>query len=106
MGSQSSNHWDTNYKSHRGGSLSSVRVYCECLSPAIAYRTVRVNWNTTSFSTIRGLLEKYKLTHVDPSLFYLSLEVTLSPQHTSVISLSPQEKLLEVLHCSPWKECT
>ena len=81
----------------------SIRVYASCLRSDIEYRTVRISKMTTASQVIAGLLNKFKLRHVDNNLFYLTLDVTLEEGKTAVIKMSDSDKLFEMVKCSPWR---
>ena len=57
--------------------LESLRVYASCLRADIEYKTVRINKTTTARKVISSLLKKFKMKHVDPRLFFLTLEFTV-----------------------------
>ena len=84
--------------------VESIRVYARCLRSDIEYRTVRITSSTTANLLIQGLLTKFKLKHVDPKLFYLTMEVTIEALKYTVIKISEDDKLARLLHCNPWSD--
>ena len=87
---------------HRG--FESIRVYAKCLRSDIEYRTVRIDSSTTAKMLIQGLLTKFKLKHVDPKLFYLTMDVTIEAIKQTVIKISDDDKLARLLLCNPWSD--
>ena len=74
-------------------SIESLRVYACCLRADIEYKTVRINKTTTARKIISGLLKKFKMKHVDPRLFFLTLEFTVIDESNSVIKISDDDIL-------------
>ena len=83
--------------------IESLRVYASCLRSDIEYKTVRINKTTTARKIISGLLKKFKMKHVDPRLFFLTLEFTVIDESNSVIKISDDDILSEMLDCNPWR---
>ena len=52
-----------------------MKIYCRCLRPDIEYKTLVINYQTTCKELIVLLLNKAKMKHRDPKLFYLTMEV-------------------------------
>jgi len=84
--------------------FESIRVYARCLRSDIEYRTMRINSCTTAHQLIQELLTKFKLKHVDPKLFYLTMEVTIESMKRTVIKIADDDKLARLLHCNPWTD--
>ena len=82
----------------------SIRVYVSCLRSDIEYRTVRISKTTTASEVITGLLNKYKLKHFDRNLFFLSMEVKIKEEEKTIIRISEQDRLYEMVRCNPWRE--
>ncbi|XP_044740409.1 uncharacterized protein LOC123301630 isoform X2 [Chrysoperla carnea] len=56
---------------------TTIKVYAKCLRPDIEYKTLSITFQTTCKEVVTTLLNKYKMRHRDPRLFYLSMEVTV-----------------------------
>ena len=84
--------------------FESIRVYARCLRSDIEYRTMRITRSTTAHQLIQELLAKFKLKHVDPKLFYLTMEVTIESLKRTVIKMADDDKLARLLHCNPWAD--
>ncbi|ALC38190.1 CG8965 [Drosophila busckii] len=54
---------------------TTIKVYTNCLKIDIEYKTLGIQWDTTSKEVIAQLLRRLKMRHRDPRLFYLSMEV-------------------------------
>lgn len=52
-----------------------MKIYCRCLRPDIEYKTLVINYQTSCKELIMMLLNKAKMKHRDPKLFYLTMEV-------------------------------
>ncbi|KAK2721964.1 uncharacterized protein LOC136034849 isoform X2 [Artemia franciscana] len=52
-----------------------VRVHARCLRPDIEYKTVSITHQTTCREVVQLLLNKVRMRHRDPKLFYLTMEV-------------------------------
>ena len=79
-------------------------MYASCLRADIEYKTVRINKTITARKIISGLLKKFKMKHVDPRLFYLTLEFTVNDESNSVIKISDDDIISEMLECNPWRD--
>ena len=79
-------------------------MYASCLGADIEYKTVRITKTTTARKIISGLLKKFKMKHVDPRLFFLTLEFTVNDESNNVIKISNDDILLEMLECNPWRD--
>ena len=80
-----------------------VRIYASCLRSDIEYLTVKINKVTTVQEIIQNLLNRHKVRYVDSNLFFLSMEVSMQEIKTP-IKLSSEDRLSELIHCSPWHE--
>ncbi|KAH8375077.1 hypothetical protein KR093_003280 [Drosophila rubida] len=56
---------------------TTIKVYTNCLKIDIEYKTLGIQWDTTSKEIITQLLRRLKMRHRDPRLFYLSMEVAV-----------------------------
>jgi len=54
---------------------TTVKVYCRCVRPDIEYKTLVISYQTSCKDLILLLLNKAKMKHRDPKLFYLTMEV-------------------------------
>ena len=54
---------------------TTVKVYARCLRPDIEYKTLVISYQTTCKEMVMMLLNKAKMKHRDPKLFYLTMEV-------------------------------
>ncbi|XP_072159920.1 uncharacterized protein rau isoform X2 [Bemisia tabaci] len=54
-----------------------IKVYARCLRPDIEYKTLSITYQTTCRDIIKMLLNKYRMRHRDPNLFFLTMEVTV-----------------------------
>ena len=51
-----------------------------------------------------GLLSKFKLKHVDRNMFFLTMEVTIEKGKTTMIRISEDDILSEMMKCNPWRD--
>ncbi|TMW48182.1 hypothetical protein DOY81_006737 [Sarcophaga bullata] len=56
---------------------TTIKVFTSCLKIDIEYKTLGIQWDTTSKEVIMQLLRRLKMRHRDPRLFYLSMEVSV-----------------------------
>ncbi|XP_061395525.1 uncharacterized protein LOC133331146 [Musca vetustissima] len=56
---------------------TTIKVFTSCLKIDIEYKTLGIQWDTTSKEVIAQLLRRLKMRHRDPRLFYLSMEVSV-----------------------------
>ncbi|XP_060665326.1 uncharacterized protein LOC132797579 [Drosophila nasuta] len=56
---------------------TTIKVYTNYLKIDIEYKTLGIQWDTTSKEVITQLLKRLKMHHRDPRLFYLSMEVAV-----------------------------
>ncbi|KOX69224.1 hypothetical protein WN51_04259 [Melipona quadrifasciata] len=57
--------------------VTTIKVYANCLRPDIEYKTLCITYETTCREIIQNLLNKYRMRHRDPRLYYLTMEVTV-----------------------------
>ena len=85
-----------------------IKVYARCLRSDIEYKTMSVDMSTTSKQVILNLLNKFKMKHRDPKLFYLSMDVSLEltgSKTTRTIILEDEARPADLVSCNPWGEC-
>ncbi|KAL1124494.1 hypothetical protein AAG570_001120, partial [Ranatra chinensis] len=56
---------------------TTIKVYAKCLRPDIEYKTLSITFETSCREVVQSLLNKYRMRHRDPNLFYLTMEVTV-----------------------------
>ncbi|XP_031632302.1 uncharacterized protein LOC116346408 isoform X2 [Contarinia nasturtii] len=56
---------------------TTIKVYTGCLKLDIEYKTLGIQWDTTSKDVVTQILRKCKMRQRDSRLFYLSMEVTV-----------------------------
>ena len=61
-----------------------MKIYCRCLRPDIEYKTLVINYQTSCKELIMMLLNKAKMKHRDPKLFYLTMEVGVRKSGTGI----------------------
>jgi hypothetical protein len=52
-----------------------VKVYARVICSDVEYKTLSITTQTTSAEVVRILLNKFRMKHRDPNLFYLTMEV-------------------------------
>lgn len=62
-----------------------MKIYCRCLRPDIEYKTLVINYQTSCKELIMMLLNKAKMKHRDPKLFYLTMEVGVRKSGTHIV---------------------
>uniref|UniRef100_T1IP96 Ras-associating domain-containing protein n=1 Tax=Strigamia maritima TaxID=126957 RepID=T1IP96_STRMM len=79
-----------------------IKVYANVLRSDIEYKTLSVSPQMTSKELITSILNKYKMKHRDPNLFYLTMEVGVKglPIRT-VMMLDDEAKPVELQSCHP-----
>ncbi|KAF7998547.1 hypothetical protein HCN44_010955 [Aphidius gifuensis] len=60
-----------------GPQQTTIKVYANCLRSDIEYKTLPITYQTTCHEIVQNLLNKYRMRHRDPRLFYLTMEVTV-----------------------------
>ncbi|XP_037068007.1 uncharacterized protein LOC119089424 [Pollicipes pollicipes] len=81
-----------------------VKVYARCLRSDIEYKTLGVTFGTTCRELVSTLLNKYRMKHRDPNLFYLTMEVGVrSTENTArtVLVLDDEAKPAQLQACRP-----
>lgn len=63
-----------------------MKIYCRCLRPDIEYKTLVINYQTSCKELIMMLLNKAKMKHRDPKLFYLTMEVGVRKSGTHILT--------------------
>uniref|UniRef100_A0A6B2EAM0 Ras-associating domain-containing protein n=1 Tax=Phlebotomus kandelakii TaxID=1109342 RepID=A0A6B2EAM0_9DIPT len=56
---------------------TTIKIFTTCLKIDIEYKTLGIQWDTTSREMVQQVLRRCKIRHKDPRLFYLSMEVTV-----------------------------
>ncbi|XP_058796007.1 uncharacterized protein LOC131666926 [Phymastichus coffea] len=56
---------------------TTIKVYATCLRQDIEYKTLSITYETTCRQVVQKLLNKFRMRHRDPRLFYLTMEVTV-----------------------------
>lgn len=52
-----------------------VKLYAKVLCADVEYKTLSIKYQTTAREMIQLLLNKFRMKHTDPNLFYLTMEV-------------------------------
>ncbi|XP_076351511.1 uncharacterized protein LOC143247395 isoform X2 [Tachypleus tridentatus] len=85
-----------------------VKVYARVLSADVEYKTLSIGPYTTSKEVVRILLNKLRMKHRDPNLYYLAMEVWIRktglPIRT-VMVLDEEARPGELQACHPPGEC-
>ncbi|XP_037094861.1 uncharacterized protein LOC119114905, partial [Pollicipes pollicipes] len=91
LSSRSSSYTSLNETQSSTGSTSvpatpttTVKVYTRCLRPDLEYKTMCVKYTTTCRDVVDQLLNKYRMKHRDPNLFFLTMEVATRSTGASV----------------------
>lgn len=77
---------------------TTVKIYCRCLRPDIEYKTLVINYQTSCKELIMMLLNKAKMKHRDPKLFYLTMEVGVRKSGTHLKALEQTSFLFILLN--------
>ncbi|XP_059612932.1 uncharacterized protein LOC132259355 [Phlebotomus argentipes] len=56
---------------------TTIKIFTTCLKIDIEYKTLGIQWDSTSREIVAQVLRRCKIRHKDPRLFYLSMEVTV-----------------------------
>lgn len=56
---------------------TTIKVYARCLGSSVEYKTLSITFQTSCREVVTSLLNKYRMRHRDPNLFYLTMEVTV-----------------------------
>lgn len=54
-----------------------MKVYAKVLCPDVEYKTLSVSKVTTCREMVTMLLNKFRMKHTDPNLFYFTMEITI-----------------------------
>lgn len=77
-------------------------MYANCLRPDIEYKTLSITYETTCREIVQNLLNKYRMRHRDPRLFYLTMEVTVRrPNVRTVLPLDEDARPAVLQSCHP-----
>lgn len=81
---------------------TTIKVYANCLRPDIEYKTLSITYETTCREIVQNLLNKYRMRHRDPRLFYLTMEVTVRrPNVRTVLPLDEDARPAVLQSCHP-----
>ncbi|KAL7739491.1 hypothetical protein ACLKA6_003936 [Drosophila palustris] len=81
---------------------TTIKVYTNCLKIDIEYKTLGIQWDTTSKEVITQLLRRLKMRHRDPRLFYLSMEVAVRRAGVKTILVLDEDTRPAILQaCHP-----
>ncbi|XP_017860193.1 PREDICTED: uncharacterized protein LOC108611879 isoform X1 [Drosophila arizonae] len=81
---------------------TTIKVYTNCLKIDIEYKTLGIQWDTTSKEVIAQLLRRLKMRHRDPRLFYLSMEVAVRRAGVKTILVLDEDTRPAILQaCHP-----
>lgn len=82
--------------------ICTIKVYAKCLRSDIEYKTLGITYQTTSREVVNSLLNKYRMRHRDPNLFYLTMEVTVRKAGIrTVIVLDDESRPAVLQSCHP-----
>ncbi|XP_021935059.1 uncharacterized protein LOC110837353 isoform X1 [Zootermopsis nevadensis] len=81
---------------------TTIKVYARCLRPDIEYKTLSITFQTTCREVVTSLLNKYRMRHRDPNLFYLTMEVTVRKAGVRTVLVLDEDARPAVLQsCHP-----
>ncbi|XP_047117461.1 uncharacterized protein LOC124798203 [Schistocerca piceifrons] len=81
---------------------TTIKVYARCLRPDIEYKTLSITFQTTCREVVTALLNKYRMRHRDPNLFYLTMEVTVRKAGVrTVLVLDEEARPAALQSCHP-----
>lgn len=81
---------------------TTIKVYANCLRPDIEYKTLCITYETTCREIIQNLLNKYRMRHRDPRLYYLTMEVTVRrPNVRTILPLDEDARPAVLQSCHP-----
>ncbi|KAF0290498.1 hypothetical protein FJT64_011294 [Amphibalanus amphitrite] len=89
---------------HADGPSIPVKVYARCLRSDIEYKTLSVTFDTTCRQLVSTLLNKYRMKHRDPNLFFLTMEVGVRSAENAartVLVLDDEAKPAQLQACRP-----
>ncbi|KAF4517212.1 hypothetical protein B566_EDAN005266 [Ephemera danica] len=78
---------------------TTIKVYARCLRPDIEYKTLSISFSSTSRDVVQSLLNKYRMRHRDPNLFYLTMEVAV--RKADLIFIWVDARPAELQSCHP-----
>ncbi|XP_046676582.1 uncharacterized protein LOC124364846 isoform X1 [Homalodisca vitripennis] len=81
---------------------TTIKVYARCLRADIEYKTLSITFQTTCREVVQSLLNKYRMRHRDPNLFYLTMEVTVRKAGVrTVLVLDEEARPAALQSCQP-----
>ncbi|XP_059221000.1 uncharacterized protein LOC106088403 [Stomoxys calcitrans] len=81
---------------------TTIKVFTSCLKIDIEYKTLGIQWDTTSKEVIAQLLRRLKMRHRDPRLFYLSMEVSVRRAGVKTVMVLDEDTRPAILQaCHP-----
>lgn len=81
---------------------TTIKVYANCLRPDIEYKTLSITYETTCREVVQNLLNKYRMRHRDPRLFYLTMEVTVRRANVrTILPLDEDARPAVLQSCHP-----
>lgn len=81
---------------------TTIKVYANCLRPDIEYKTLSITFDTTCREVVQNLLNKYRMRHRDPRLFFLTMEVTVRRANVrTVLPLDEDARPAVLQSCHP-----
>lgn len=81
---------------------TTIKVYANCLRPDIEYKTLSITYQTTCREVVQNLLNKYRMRHRDPRLFYLTMEVTVRRANVrTILPLDEDARPAVLQSCHP-----
>ncbi|XP_034943421.1 uncharacterized protein rau [Chelonus insularis] len=81
---------------------TTIKVYANCLRPDIEYKTLSITYETTCREVVQNLLNKYRMRHRDPRLFYMTMEVTVRRANVrTIIPLDEDARPAVLQSCHP-----
>lgn len=81
-----------------------VKIYSRVLCTDMEYKTLSIHPQTSSLDVVRMLLNKFKMKHRDPNLFYLTMEVWMRKTGVplkSTMVLDDEARPAELQACHP-----
>ncbi|XP_044579662.1 putative uncharacterized protein DDB_G0277255 isoform X1 [Cotesia glomerata] len=81
---------------------TTIKVYANCLRPDIEYKTLSITYETTCHQVVQNLLNKYRMRHRDPRLFYMTMEVTVRRANVrTILPLDEDARPAVLQSCHP-----
>ncbi|KAI5704879.1 hypothetical protein M8J76_013463 [Diaphorina citri] len=83
---------------------TTIKVFAKCLRSDIEYKTLGITFQTTCREVVTSLLNKYRMRHRDPNLFFLTMEVTVRRSGKSVrtmLVLDEEARPAALQSCQP-----